>query len=79
MVATLLFPPVLATTNIIDVFLRCDPVGQVITGGLAIVGWVGALSARLFGYSSWSLLLPSAVAGAATVGLLWIIVRGKAE
>ena len=37
MVATLLFPPVLATTNIIDVFLRCDPVGQIITGGLAIV------------------------------------------
>jgi len=37
MVATLLFPPVLATTNIIDVFTRCDPVGQVICGGLAIV------------------------------------------
>lgn len=28
--------PVLATTNIIEVFLRCDPVGQVITIGLAI-------------------------------------------
>jgi biopolymer transport protein TolQ len=33
----LLFSPVLATTNIIDVFARCDTVGQVITGGLAIV------------------------------------------
>lgn len=37
MLATLLFPPVLATTNIIDVFARCDPVGQIICGGLAVV------------------------------------------
>lgn len=29
----------------------------------------------VFGYSSWSLLLPSAIAGAATAGLLGIIVR----
>jgi len=32
----------LATTNIVDVFMRCDPVGQVITGGLAlfsIIAW----------------------------------------
>jgi len=32
----------LATTNIIDVFMRCDPVGQVITGGLAlfsVIAW----------------------------------------
>ncbi|MEO6876240.1 MAG: MotA/TolQ/ExbB proton channel family protein [Opitutaceae bacterium] len=37
MVATHLFPPVLAMTNIIDIFVRCDAVGQVITSGLAIV------------------------------------------
>ncbi len=37
MLATLLSPPVLATTNIIDVFARCDVVGQIITGGLAVV------------------------------------------
>jgi biopolymer transport protein TolQ len=30
------FALVFASTNIVDVFLRCDPVGQVITGGLAI-------------------------------------------
>ncbi len=32
----------LASTNIVDVFMRCDPVGQVITGGLAlfsIIAW----------------------------------------
>jgi biopolymer transport protein TolQ len=28
--------PVLATANIVQVFIDCDPVGQVITGGLAI-------------------------------------------
>ena len=37
--------------------------------------WVGALSARIFGYSTWSILLPSSVAGAASVALLWLIVR----
>ncbi len=34
--------PVIATTNIIEVFLRCDPVGQVITVGLmlfSLVAW----------------------------------------
>jgi biopolymer transport protein TolQ len=30
------FVPILASTNIIEVFEHCDPVGQVITGGLAI-------------------------------------------
>ena len=35
--ALMIFPtPVLATTNLIEVFLRCDPAGQVITVGLAI-------------------------------------------
>jgi biopolymer transport protein TolQ len=35
-------PPVFATVNIIEVFLRCDPVGQVITVGLmvfSLVAW----------------------------------------
>jgi biopolymer transport protein TolQ len=42
MLATLLFTPVLATTNIITVFLQCDLVGQVITSGLgifSIIAW----------------------------------------
>jgi biopolymer transport protein TolQ len=37
-----IFVPVLASTNIIEVFEHCDPVGQVITGGLAvfsIIAW----------------------------------------
>jgi len=36
MLAHSLFSPVFATANLIDVFLRCDPAGQVITAGLAV-------------------------------------------
>ena len=37
--------------------------------------WVMELSARLFGVNSWSLLIPQALAGVATVGVLYTTVR----
>ena len=37
--------------------------------------WPMALSVRIFGLSSWSILLPQALAGVATVGLLHHVVR----
>ncbi|WP_263249047.1 ArnT family glycosyltransferase [Saccharopolyspora rosea] len=37
--------------------------------------WVQALSARVFGLHAWSLLLPQAVAGALTVGVVHHVVR----
>jgi 4-amino-4-deoxy-L-arabinose transferase-like glycosyltransferase len=37
--------------------------------------WVMGLSARIFGYSSWSLLVPQALEGVAAVGLLAATVR----
>ncbi|MFC5829360.1 ArnT family glycosyltransferase [Nonomuraea insulae] len=37
--------------------------------------WVMGLSARLFGYGTWSMLLPQALAGAASVGLVYSAVR----
>ncbi|WP_214110348.1 glycosyltransferase family 39 protein [Acrocarpospora catenulata] len=37
--------------------------------------WVMGLSARIFGFGTWSLLLPQAVAGVATVGLVHSAVR----
>lgn len=37
--------------------------------------WVMELSARLFGVNSWSILVPQALAGVATVGLLYLTVR----
>jgi 4-amino-4-deoxy-L-arabinose transferase-like glycosyltransferase len=52
-----------------------DPGGFITVDKPPAFLWVGALSARIFGYSNWSILLPSAVAGAAGVGLLWLIVR----
>jgi len=37
--------------------------------------WVMGLSGRVFGFSSWSLLVPDALAGVASVGLLYLAVR----
>jgi 4-amino-4-deoxy-L-arabinose transferase-like glycosyltransferase len=37
--------------------------------------WVMGLSARIFGFSSWSMLVPQALAGVAAVGLLYGAVR----
>ncbi len=37
--------------------------------------WVMALSGRIFGFSSWSMLVPSALGGVAAVGLMYAAVR----
>lgn len=52
-----------------------DPGGFITVDKPPVFLWVDALSARIFGYSTWSLILPSAIAGATSVGLLWLIVR----
>lgn len=39
--------------------------------------WVQALSARAFGFSSWSLLVPQALMGVATVALVYDLVRRR--
>src|SRR5256885_613617 len=39
--------------------------------------WVQALSARVFGFSPWSLLVPQALMGVATVGLAYDLVRRR--
>jgi 4-amino-4-deoxy-L-arabinose transferase-like glycosyltransferase len=39
--------------------------------------WVQALSARAFGFSSWSLLVPQALMGVATVGLAYDLTRRR--
>jgi 4-amino-4-deoxy-L-arabinose transferase-like glycosyltransferase len=40
--------------------------------------WVMSLSARIFGFSSWSVLLPQALEGVAAVWLLYLTVRRRA-
>ena len=52
-----------------------DPGGFITVDKPPVFLWVDAAAAHVFGYSSWSLLLPSAMAGAATVALLWLIVH----
>jgi 4-amino-4-deoxy-L-arabinose transferase-like glycosyltransferase len=37
--------------------------------------WIMGLSGRVFGFSSWSLLVPNALAGVASAGLLYLAVR----
>ncbi|ANF32741.1 glycosyl transferase [Leifsonia xyli] len=39
--------------------------------------WIMALSVRLFGLSSWSILMPEALMGVATVGIVYAIVRRR--
>lgn len=56
-------------------FASFDPGGFISVDKPPVFLWFGALSVRIFGYSSWAILLPSAVAGAASVGLLWLITR----
>ncbi|MEO8540178.1 MAG: glycosyltransferase family 39 protein [bacterium] len=56
-------------------FASFDPGGFISVDKPPVFLWFGALSVRIFGYSSWAILLPSAIAGAASVALLWLIVR----
>lgn len=59
-------------------FAAFDPGGFITVDKPPVFLWFGALTARIFGYSSWAILLPSAVAGAASVALLWVTVRRHA-
>jgi 4-amino-4-deoxy-L-arabinose transferase-like glycosyltransferase len=56
-------------------FVALDRGGFITVDKPPVPLWITALSARVFGVSSWSLLLPSALAGAAAVALLWVVVR----
>src|SRR5215208_5045579 len=58
-------------------FASFDPGGFISVDKPPVALWIQALSARLFGVDSWSLLLPSALAGAGAVALLWITVRRR--
>ena len=57
------------------VFGAFDPGGWITTDKPPLALWFGALSVRAFGLSSWSLLMPSVLAGVGSVGLLMGAVR----
>ncbi len=52
-----------------------DPGGWITTDKPPLALWLETLSTRVFGYSSWSLFLPSVLCGAAAVWLLMSAVR----
>ncbi len=58
-------------------YASLDPGGFISVDKPPVALWIAALSARVFGVSTWSLLLPSALAGAAAVALLWCIIRPR--
>ena len=56
-------------------FASFDPGGLVSVDKPPLALWVETASAKLFGFSSASILLPEAVAGVAAVGLLYLLVE----
>jgi 4-amino-4-deoxy-L-arabinose transferase-like glycosyltransferase len=56
-------------------FLSFDPGGFVSIDKPPLGFWLQAASATLFGFNGWSLLLPQALAGIASVALLYVLVR----
>ena len=57
------------------VFGAVDPGGWITTDKPPLALWLAALNARVFGFSSWSVLMPSALCGTAAVALLMAAVR----
>jgi 4-amino-4-deoxy-L-arabinose transferase-like glycosyltransferase len=56
-------------------FVAFDPGGFVTVDKPPLGFWIQAASARLLGFSGFSLLLPEALAGVAAVGVLYVLVR----
>ena len=55
-------------------FVSFDPGGLVSVDKPPLALWAQALSAKIFGYSGWAILLPEALAGVAAVWLLYLLV-----
>jgi 4-amino-4-deoxy-L-arabinose transferase-like glycosyltransferase len=58
-------------------FASADPSGVMTVDKPPLALWVQALSVRVFGYSSLSMLVPQALMGVASVGLLYDVVRRR--
>jgi 4-amino-4-deoxy-L-arabinose transferase-like glycosyltransferase len=56
-------------------FVSFDPGGFVTVDKPPLGFWIQAASAKLLGYSGFSILLPEALAGVASVGVLYVLVR----
>jgi 4-amino-4-deoxy-L-arabinose transferase-like glycosyltransferase len=58
-------------------FNSFDPSGVMTVDKPPLALWVQALSVRAFGYESWTILVPQALMGVATVGLAYDLVRRR--
>lgn len=58
-------------------FASFDPGGLVAVDKTPLALWVQAGSARLFGFSGMALLVPQALMGVASVGILYLLVAGR--
>jgi 4-amino-4-deoxy-L-arabinose transferase-like glycosyltransferase len=56
-------------------FVSFDPGGFVTLDKPPLGFWIQAASAKLLGYSGFSILLPEALAGVASVGMLYLLVK----
>jgi len=59
-------------------FGSLDPGNSITVDKPPAAMWVMALSGRIFGFSSWSMLVPEALMGVASVGLLYAAVKRQA-
>lgn len=56
-------------------FVSFDPSGFVSIDKPPLGFWLQAISAKIFGFSGWSIILPQALAGVVSVGLIYFIVK----
>ena len=56
-------------------FVSFDPASFVTIDKPPLGFWIQAISAKIFGYSGWSIILPQAIAGVISVALIYIIVK----
>lgn len=56
-------------------FVSLDPAGFVTIDKPPLGFWIQAISAKIFGFSGWSILLPQAIAGVTSVYLIYYLVK----
>lgn len=56
-------------------FISFDPASFVTIDKPPLGFWIQAIFAKIFGFSGWSIILPQAIAGVVSVGLIYVIVK----
>lgn len=56
-------------------FVSFDPASFVSIDKPPLGLWIQAIFAKIFGFSGWSIILPQAIAGVVSVGLIYVIVK----